>query len=647
MNVCLFVVVSCLAGTQGAAEPPPKIFDARDLGLLPDSGKDESQAFAKAIRTVIDSQVPAELRLEKGIYKIGGPGVNPRAPDFNYALSISHARRFALSGTGADTRLVVTDPRLGLFTASQCVGLTFRNFSVDYDPPGFTQGTIRAADLEHGTYTLELDQGFPEFDCPAVFPDEEHRGGRAVAYVPRKLPNGSIAVDLVPMAKGTAVEKLGAGLWKVRMGPYSFQNANTWTHKRDWPHWHILPGTRNLVQTSTMAGAFWVADCEDVVFENVTFYMSPSVAVRVYFSAGVTVRGCAARIRPGSGRLQSTNADVLHFAAVRGPIVIENCRFEDQSDDHINIHEPLENVLAAPAPGQLVLDSSARTYRAGDKLYIVDQVHTTLRATAEVQRIERIGARNYLVTIDRPVSGLVLFRPDRDHGGTIGETHCDVAWNLSRASGPTIIRGNYFKTGGSVLPNLIGGLIENNVFENNGGSCALRLGYTTSIYSEGPSPADLIIRNNTFRNQSRVPNNFPVISAHYWPTNPHGRLTSNLTIEDNRFIDCGTTAVYLRAVSRVAVLNNRVDADAATQRATKLEYYHPDSAGEGAGYPTVFLDNCDRVVVDRLLVNDRGAKTAVWIGAAADPGDLGVRVDHLQAELGKGVPAIVDLRNKR
>jgi hypothetical protein len=61
----------------------------------------------------------------------------------------------------------------------------------------------------------------------------------------------------------------------------------------------------------------------------------------------------------------------------------------------------------------------------------------------------------------------------------------------------------------------------------------------------------------------------------------------------------------------------------------------------------VFLDNCDRVVVDRLLVNDRGAKTAVWIGAAADPGDLGVRVDHLQAELGKGVPAIVDLRNKR
>ena len=644
MKIIVFLAASVLGGVLMAAEPPARVFKASELGLLPNSGKDESQALARAIQTVIDRGVPGELRLEKGVYKIGGPGVNPKSPDFNYALGINRAKGFTLSGAGQCTQLVVTRPRLGLFSAQGCVGLIFKAFSVDYEPVGFTQGTIRTADPQSGTYTLEVDRGFPEFDSKVVFPDGKRLGGRGVTYIPRTLPDGSAAMDNVQTAQATAIENLGSGLWRIKMGPYSFNDPKTWSHTREWPKWHILPGTRNLIQSAPLAGAVWVADSKNITFENVTFYMSPSVAVRVYFSEGVTVRGCTAKIREGSGRLQSTNADVLHFAAVRGPILIENCRFEDQSDDHINIHEPLENVIATPAPRRLVLDASARTYREGDVLYIVDQVNKTLRYKTEVKKVEKFGAKNYLVTIDKSVTGLALFRPERDKGGLIGETRCDIVWNISRAGGPTIIRNNYFRNGGSVLPNLVGGLIENNVFENNGGSCALRMGYTTSIYSEGPSPADIVIRNNTFRNQSRAPNNLPVISAHYWPTNPKGRLTSNLRIEGNQFIDCGTTAIYLRSVSHVAIVNNRVEARETTRRAKKLEYYHPDSAGEGVGYPSVVLDNCGDVAVDNLAVNDRGAKCALMIGKNADPGDRGVKIAHLKAVLGKDVPEVIDLR---
>jgi hypothetical protein len=645
MKTAVFLAAVMFGGSLLAAQPQVRIFKAGDLGLRPNSGRDESQAFAKALRTVIDSGGPAELLLETGVYKIGGPGVNPTNPDFNYALGINRARGFTLRGAGRETKLIVTRPQLGLFSANECAGLAFKAFSVDYEPPGFTQGTIQTADPISGTYTLQLDQGFPEFDAMAVFSHAEGRLGRGVTYVPRTLPDGSTMLESVGTAQATAIKKLGSRLWRIKMGPYSFNDPHTWTHTRQWPQWHLLPGTRNLIQSSALAGAVWVANSEDITFEDVTFYMSPSVAIRVYYSQRVTVRGCAAKIREGSGRLQSTNADVLHFAAVRGPILIENCRFEDQSDDHINIHEPLENVIAAPAPEQLVLDSGARTYRAGDKLWIVDQVTKMLRCQADVKKVERFDAKTYLVTIDKPVSGLVIFRPERDSVGKIGETRCDIVWNISRASGPTIIRNNYFKTGGSVLPNLVGGLIENNVFDNNGGSCALRLGYTTSIYSEGPSPSDIVIRNNTFRNQSRASNNFPVISAHFWPTNPLGRLTSRLTIEGNRFIDCGTTAIYLRSVSHAALVNNRVEAHENTQRAKKLEYYHPDSSGEGPGYPTVFLDNCDHVVVDRLTVHDSGAKAAVMIGKHADPGPQGVKVTDLKVVLAKDAPAIIDLRS--
>ena len=645
MKTAIFLV-AVFGGALVAAEPQPKVFKAVDLGLRPNSGQDESRTFAQAIRTVMASGAPAELLLERGVYKIGGPGVNPTNPDFNYALGIDRARAFTLRGAGKDTTLVVTRPQLGLFSANECVGLTFQAFAVDYEPPGFTQGTIQSSDPIRGTYTLQVDQGFPECDATAVFPKAEGRLGRGVTYVPRTLPDGSTMLDSTGTTQASAIEKLGTGLWRIKMGPYSFNDAKTWTHTRQWPTWQLQPGTRNLIQSSTLAGAVWVANCRDITFDDVTFYMSPSVAVRIYYSERVTVRGCAAKIREGSGRLQSTNADVLHFAAVRGPILIENCRFEDQSDDHINIHEPLENVIATPAPRQLVLDSGARTYRAGDKLWIVDQVAKTLRCRAEVRQVEKFGAKNYLVTIDQPVSGLALFRRDRDTVGKIGETRCDIVWNISRASGPTIIRNNYFKTGGSVLPNLVGGLIENNVFDNNGGSCALRLGYTTSIYSEGPSPSDLVIRNNTFRNQSRVSGNFPVISAHFWPTYPQGRLTNRLTIEGNRFVDCGTTAIYLRSVSTAAIVNNRVEARDNTPRAPKLEYYHPDSAGEGQGYPTVFLDNCDHVVVDHLTVHDRGAKTAVMIGRHADPGPQGVNIVDLKAVVSKDAVEIIDFRSR-
>ena len=640
---CIFSSDTGSVGTKPEAKRRARVFRVDDYGAAAGSGLDAAEAFKKAIAAAIASRGPAEVVFGKGVYRIGGKGISPGNPDFNHAIGITGATNLTVRGQGTDTRLVVTQSRLGLLAATECEGIAFKAFSVDYDPVAFTQGTVQTADPESGTYTLQVDQGFPEFDSTAVFP-AGIRLGRGVTYVPRTLPDGGTVMDNVCTAQGSAIEKLGDRLWRIKMGPYSFNDPTTWTHKGEWPKWHLLPSTRNLIQSSPMAGAVWVCDCKDITFENVTFYMSPSVAVRVFYSEKVTVRGCAAKILEGSGRLQSTNADVLHFAAVRGPVLIENCRFEDQSDDHINIHEPLENVIATPAQDQLVLDSGGRTYREGDRLCIIDQVNKTLRAKAVVTKVEKSGAKNYLVRIDTPVSGLVLFDPDRDKVGKVGETRCDTVWNMSRASGPTIIRNNFFKNGGSVLPNLVGGLIENNVFENNGGSCALRMGYTTSIYSEGPSASDMVIRNNIFRNESRVPNNFPVISAHYWPTNPKGRLSGNLRIEGNAFIDCGTTAIYLRAVSGVTITGNRIDAGKNTQRAKKLEYYHPDAAGEGDGYPAVFLDNCDHVAVDWLTVNDRGAKTAVMIGRAADPGPAGVTVTKLKARLGRDVPEMIDLR---
>ena len=60
---------------------------------------------------------------------------------------------------------------------------------------------------------------------------------------------------------------------------------------------------------------------------------------------------------------------------------------------------------------------------------------------------------------------------------------------------------------------------------------------------------------------------------------------------------------------------------------------------------SVYLDNCSGVDVDGLTVSDPGlVEAAIFIGAACDAGEAGVKLGTVDADLPDGVPLARDAR---
>lgn len=634
---------------------PVRSIPASALGLRPDPIRDATEAFMRAIQGACSNGGPVELVLEEGVYRIGGPAVEPTSRFFVSALNLKGLKGLTLRGAGPGTLILVTKPWLGFLSANGCADIALKDFAIDYETPAFTQGLIETVDGEKGCYTLRLDPGFPEFDSPLFNPPaKENWLKRGVIYESRVAPDGQRLVEYHGTAASTAVEKISDRLWRIQLGPWGSTwvpgKETGWTHKKGWTNWHIVPGATNLIQNAPMSGGFWFSKCTNTLFERIVAYASPSVFIRVFDSERLTLRACEVRVAPGSRRLQSVNADILICSEVRGPVLIEDCRFADQGDDQVTVAGALDSaVLSAPAPGQLELDWGARGYRAGDAIELIDQERKVLRGKAVVVKVEARGEKTFLVTVAPPLPGARVKYAPADTARSNADKRCDTVWNPAAAGGPVVIRRNHFVNGGSVWVYAIGALIEGNTFERNGDGRAIGIAYGNyARCSEGPSPSEITIRSNTFRNEGRLHGNSPVVAVHYWPANPpQARFTRGLRIEGNRFIDCGTGALYLRGVSNAQILGNIVETRPGTRRSAKLEAWHAAMEVEGEGYAALFLDNCENVLVDRLTVKDGGVKAAVMIGPGAEAGTLGVLIRDLKASLGPQAVPIIDLRESK
>ncbi len=58
-------------------------------------------------------------------------------------------------GAGKETKIVITDPAAGGFFLVLCKKVLLSDLVMDYDPVPFCQGTIRAVDVETGSFDLE------------------------------------------------------------------------------------------------------------------------------------------------------------------------------------------------------------------------------------------------------------------------------------------------------------------------------------------------------------------------------------------------------------------------------------------------------------------------------------------------------------
>jgi hypothetical protein len=109
----------------------------------------------------------------------------------------------------------------------------------------------------------------------------------------------------------------------------------------------INDGSYIVCPTAVIAPVF----TDNLTMENITSYASPIMTVRATSCDNLVLRRFEALRKPGTNRLICSNKDILHIKYCRIPPVIEDCRFDANMDDTINLSQPTCSISA--------LDSSA------------------------------------------------------------------------------------------------------------------------------------------------------------------------------------------------------------------------------------------------------------------------------------------------
>jgi len=222
-----------------------------------------------------------------------------------------------IRGNGAE---VVCNSQEQAFRFSNCIGVTISNFSVDYDPLCFTQGSIADMDSNRTWFEVEIDQGYPM---------ENVRPNRVQFYDPatRELKRNSITTGSGHYA---ALEQVGERRFRL-------VKNGTWTANEQIGDLVALDvvASKSHVPPHTIQ----LEKCRDMKLHNIAVYGSNSFSFYERECSATHYDRCrVGRGNPPPGiapRLRAGNADGIHSSyASKGPLV-ENCEVRHNGDDCI------------------------------------------------------------------------------------------------------------------------------------------------------------------------------------------------------------------------------------------------------------------------------------------------------------------------
>ena len=234
------------------------------------------------------------------------------------------------------------------------------------------------------------------------------------------------------------------------------------------------------------AGVF-AGSSKDVFFENVKIHACYGMGMLVQFCHNVTVDTCGTeRI---SGRMYTANADATHFVCCSGVVKVENCEFEGQYDDALNIHGIFLRIID----------------KLSDRELIVKQMHHQATGLPILETGDRVQALEPASLI--PYSGNVVSNVEIINDELLRVTFCESVEDINVGDdienldkNPDLIfknnivrdnraRGMLIATKGKVL-------IENNYFHTAGP--AILFESDGKWWFESGATTDVTIQNNRF-----------------------------------------------------------------------------------------------------------------------------------------------------
>lgn len=593
------------------AAEPTAIFHVRDFGAVADGKTDSGPAIREAIGSAMAAGTSAEVVLDAGTYR-----VRPDARQTS-CFPIRGAADLVVRGAGPETKILISDPATGGFSVGLGKHVTLRDFTVDYDPLPFCQGTIRAVDEKAGYFDLDIEAGF-------TTPDAEN-------FVKAMEPYGKWGMIVDP-----ATRRIKAGTPDHYMTPrWEHRGDRVWRFFTDQEHYrrnlrHMRVGDSYVHLARGFGGVVSAHGCDGIRIENIVIHASPGLAVGLVGNRGqIVVRKLEVRFAPETSRLLTTNADGVHCQQNRSGPAISECYFEGMADDAINIYAPPNVLLEIRSPTEWLVSPGCQI-APGDRLQVLDPGTGQIRGQVKAVDVKR-ERRAFLLTLEDPFDGAVA-----------GADHrvADTLYNLDACGAGFRIERNHMNGNRryGCLLRAGAGVVQDNIFEDTTGAGVVLT--NEPDWPEGPVPWGITIRGNRFVRGG---------TCLGYADSRHGALTvracrlghglaeagsvRDLIIEDNDFVDNLGAAMFLGGAVNVTVSQNRIRA---TLQAESLR-------NTGA----IEVERCRGVVLSRNSVTDpRPATTsAVTILPSVEAGEAGVRITGLKTDLSPNAKTVDDRRS--
>ncbi len=529
-----------------------KAVNAADWGILPGDHEKTTEKFGELMKA-LEGQTGIVLRMEPGEYHF-----YPQLPlkklhisnhdacdGLAVGLSLKGIRDFTLDGGGS--RWIFHTGMLPVHLEN-CNGLLLKKFSVDYHRPVYSQGEILEVSRQRMLVRIDGEKypWYAERDR-LIFQGEDCENAVHLCLEMDANTRGP-AYGTEDLYFCTETQKVGR---HPRFRAVSKDVAEISLEGEECFFAGSRPGNllifRHYPRT---APAIYAADSEDITCEGIRIHHAPGMGLLAERCENVSLKQVEVLPREETGRCFSVAADATHFVNCSGKIRLQDCRFESQMDDGVNVHGLYAVVCGRTDDYRLQLDWGHVMQRgvclakAGDELALMraDELRPFWRGKLKGIRTDQEGK------MEAETEDVLPVLPQ----GRL------VAENLTR-SPAVFVENCVFRRNRArgVLLTCKNALVENCLFETSG--AAVYLEGEAEYWYESGAVRELIFRKNRFVDCSYVPEwgGAPIVACPKVTCGEGSFFHGRVVLEENEFSCFDERLLQLRQVGEICMKKNR------------------------------------------------------------------------------------------
>lgn len=431
-----------------------------EFGGIPNDGMDDYQAIKNAFVYAENNSTtrnPVRIEFSTGTYDIVPPPAGTQA----FTVSLKYV---FIEGNNAE--IIIHNPEKGFIFFGNSTNVIIKNLKIDYKKLPFTQGKVTAVNVAANTFDFTIDEGFPSLD-EAYFKNAGQKWGML------KKASGQLKEGVDYLFPYYGWTKISENVFRIS------QPWNNLIKQFDVGDYFVQIARNNG------NSLFLTYGCKNLTFYNITSYASPTVTYAGHNNLEVNIINCNILLK--SGRVQSANADCIHFSGSKIGPWVQGCLFEGYSDDVANLKHDVRDIISITAPNKIRIKYSLD---AGDSIAVFNPRDGIFLGEVKVLQVQSLPNEEYEIILSASVKVTQV---------GVHQT-ADKLYVKNSSCESFVFRNNTFRNGrryGLFLQSSYG-IVENNIFENLS-SCAIRMENGVD-WKEGFMANNIVIRNNTFKN---------------------------------------------------------------------------------------------------------------------------------------------------